>query len=76
MVPLRAVSEMLDKQVHQGDGTVGNDDQNGCEGAGNAVGTLLRELIDLYGDQQELRCNQQNNCGNSRNASYKGCYKS
>ena len=70
-----AGSEILDKQIHQQYRAIGDGDEDGCKGTGNAVGALFRELVDLDGDQQELRGHQQDNGGNGGDAPDKGCYQ-
>ena len=72
LLELSAGAEVLDEQVHQQHRAVGDNDQDGGEGAGQTVRALLRELVDLHGDQQELRRHQQDDGGNSRDAADEG----
>ncbi len=64
LLQLSAGAEILHEQVHQQHRAVGDDDQDGGEGAGQTVRALFGELVDLHGDEQELRCHQQNDGGN------------
>ena len=54
-----ACAEVLDEQVHQQHGTVGYENEDRCERAGEAVRALLGEFVDLNGDEQELRRDEQ-----------------
>ena len=51
---------------------VGDDDEDGCKGAGKAVGALLGKLVDLHGDEQELRRHEQDDRGDSGYATHEG----
>ena len=50
-----ADSEEFHQRVHDQHCTVGNDDQYGCISAGNTVVSFFCLLVDLTGDQQEVR---------------------
>ena len=61
---------MLNEGIHEQDGAIGDDDKDGGEGTGQAIAALFGELVDLHGDEQELRRDQQNDGGNGGNAAH------
>lgn len=67
---LRLGAEVLDEQVHQQHGTVGYENEDRCERAGEAVRALLGEFVDLNGDEQELRRDEQDYRGDGGDAAH------
>lgn len=61
---------MLNEGIHEQDGAIGDDDKDGGKGTGQAIAALFGELVDLHGDEQELRRDQQNDGGNGGNAAH------
>ena len=58
-----AGTEEFHHKVHKQHRAVCDQDQDRCEGAGDAVCAFFRELIDLHRDQQELRRHEQDDRG-------------
>lgn len=65
-----AGAEVLNEGIHEQDGAIGDDDKDGGKGTGQAIAALFGELVDLHGDEQELRRDQQNDGGNGGNAAH------
>ena len=63
---------MLDEKIHEKHGAVGDDNKDSGKGAGEAVRALLGKLIDLHRDEQKLRCDEQDDGGNCRDAAHEG----
>ena len=72
LLDFSAGAEEPDKQVHQQHRAVGDDNQDGGKRAGDGVGALLRKLVDLHGDEQELGRHQQDDGGDGGDGADKG----